>query len=332
MMKNTLQEKSPVLPMAGDTEPKPIICLMGPTASGKTLLAMEMVKHLPCDIISVDSAMVYRGMDIGTAKPDAEQLANAPHRLINIRDPADSYSVAQFCSDALTAIQEIHAQGRLPLLVGGTMMYFHSLQQGLATLPQADLALREQLDQECASQGLQAMYAKLDAIDPNTAQRVSCQDWRRIQRALEVYYLTGQTMTQLFTAHPQPPFPYSVLNIVISPTDRQILRDRIAARFLHMLQQGFIAEVEGLFQRQDLNAGMPALQAAGYKQIWQYLQGKMSEADMQRTAITASCQLAKRQLTWLRHWEDVRWLESDAVLELLPQVLSLILDEKCLFS
>lgn len=293
---------------------------MGPTASGKTLLAMEMVKHFPCDIISVDSAMVYRGMDIGTAKPSAQQLASAPHRLIDIRDPGDAYSVGQFCSDALAAIEEIHAQGRIPLLVGGTMMYFHGLQQGLAALPPADLDLREQLDQECENLGLSALYAKLKNLDPETAQRVSAQDWRRIQRALEVYYLSGKTLTQLIAERPQQALPYSVLNMVISPTDRQILRDRIASRFLQMLDQGFVEEVERLFQRGDLIAETPALQAAGYKQIWQYLEGKISEADMQRSAITASCQLAKRQLTWLRHWEDVEWFESDSPLELLPSI------------
>lgn len=286
---------------------------MGPTASGKTALAIEMVKKLPCDIISVDSAMVYRGMDIGTAKPNAEQLACAPHRLIDIRDPADTYSVAQFCEDALKAVEEIHAQARVPLLVGGTMMYFHSLQQGLARLPAADGGLREQLDQECADIGLQAMYAKLEAIDPDTARRVGCQDWRRIQRALEVYYLTGETLTQLLAKRAQAPLPYTVLNIVVAPSDRQILRERIAERFMKMLEQGLIAEVEALFERKDLNAHTPALQAAGYKQIWQYLAGIINIEEMQAAAITASCQLAKRQLTWLRHWPDVHWFESEAI-------------------
>lgn len=298
---------------------------MGPTASGKTLLAMEMLKHFPCDIISVDSAMVYRGMDIGTAKPSAEQLASAPHRLIDIRDPADTYSVGQFCSDALAAIEAIHAQSRIPLLVGGTMMYFHSLQQGLAVLPEADVSIREQLDQECESLGLQAMHAKLAVIDLETAQRLSSQDWRRIQRALEVYYLSGKTMTQLIAERANQPLPYGILNIVISPTMRQILRDRVTARFLQMLEQGFIQEVEVLFQRGDLTAQTPALQAAGYKQIWQYLEGKITEVEMQARAITASCQLAKRQLTWLRHWENVHWFESDSPLELLPNI------KKCLF-
>jgi len=199
-------------------------------------------------------------------------------------------------------------------------MYFHSLQQGLAILPQADLGLREQLDQECENLGLSAMYTRLKGLDPETAQRVSSQDWRRIQRALEVYYVSGKTLTELITERSQQPLPYSVLNIVISPTERQILRDRIAARFLQMLDQGFIEEVETLFQRGDLTAETPALQAAGYKQIWQYLEGKGTEAEMQAKVITASCQLAKRQLTWLRHWENVHWFESDSPLELLPSI------------
>ena len=305
-----------------------IICLMGPTASGKTAFAMEMIKHLPCDIISVDSAMVYHGMDIGTAKPTKEELISAPHYLVDIRDPADSYSVAQFYSDSLELIQKIHKQGRIPLLVGGTMMYFHSLQEGLAVLPASDENIRGQLDQECQSLGLEQMYARLKSVDSQSALRVSPQDWRRIQRALEVYYITGKTLTELIAQQTKEAsaFPYSALNLAILPINRQLLRDKISERFLSMLDQGFIQEVEILFERKDkdLGASTPALQAAGYKQIWQYLQGNISKEDAQNLSITASCQLAKRQLTWLRHWKDIHYLASDSVLELLPKVLALI--------
>jgi tRNA dimethylallyltransferase len=290
--------------------PPIIICLMGPTASGKTQLAFEVCDRLACDIISVDSAMVYRGMDIGTAKPSAEELAQYPHRLIDIADPADAYSAGQFRIDALREIENTLSAGRIPLLVGGTMLYFRALQQGLSPLPKADLRLRQQLAAEAAALGWHALHHRLNKIDPITAQRIQPNDGQRIQRALEVYELTGMSLTDFCRQNTSLQSPFSILNIALIPRDRELLHQRIASRFTKMLQQGLIAEVEALHQRRDLSPGLPALRAVGYRQVWQYLEGKLNAEEMQEESIIATRQLAKRQLTWLRSWPNVHNFDS----------------------
>lgn len=290
--------------MSESTLQGPIICLMGPTASGKTALAVELVQHLPCEIISVDSAMVYRGMDIGTAKPTADILAIAPHRLLDIRDPADSYSAGQFCADAKREIDAIFALKKIPLLVGGTMLYFHALQNGLATLPPADPAVRAKILQTAEIQGWTALHQQLQKIDPIAAQRIHPNDPQRLQRALEVHAITGKTLTELCSNNADHLFGTNIINIALLPDDRLQLQVQIAARFQTMLQQGLLDEVQALYQRGDLVADLPAIRAVGYRQVWDYLDGKLSYAEMQERAIIATRQLAKRQLTWLRNWEE----------------------------
>ncbi len=290
----------------------PIICLMGPTASGKTQLAVELVQHFPFAIISVDSAMVYRGMDIGTAKPDAEILKKAPHRLLDIRDPADAYSAAQFRTDALREIKNIFAENKIPLLVGGTMLYFRALQQGLSDLPSADAALRKKLLAEAEQQGWAAMHARLAAVDSVAAQRIHPNDRQRIQRALEVYELTGKNLTTWQQASGDALAEHPILNLAIAPQDRSILHERIALRFEQMLQAGLVGEVEKLMARGDLDVNTPAMRSVGYRQVWEYLQGKLTYDEMRERGIIATRQLAKRQLTWLRSWPDVVWFDSEA--------------------
>lgn len=289
---------------------KQIICLMGPTAAGKTPLAIELVQQLPCDIISVDSAMVYRGMDIGTAKPDAETLKVAPHRLIDIRDPLDAYSAGQFREDALQEIDAILAKDRIPLLVGGTMLYFRVLQQGIANLPRADAALRATLEERAAKEGLESLHQELAKIDSKAALRIHPNDSQRIQRALEVYQLSGRTITEWQETETNPLQQYSLLNLAIAPNERAVLHQRIEQRFDLMLKEGFIEEVEQLYHRGDLSADLPSIRSVGYRQVWEYLAGQVSRDEMREKAIAATRQLAKRQLTWLRSWPDVHWLES----------------------
>lgn len=290
----------------------PAIFLMGPTASGKTDLAIALLEELPCDIISVDSAMVYRGMDIGTAKPDAATLARAPHRLIDILDPVESYSAAQFRIDALREMAEITARGRVPLLVGGTMLYFRALQQGLSDLPSAQPEVRARLDAEAREQGWLHMHQRLAAVDPAAAQRIHPNDPQRIQRALEVYELTGRSMTELCLAEQGAaiPLPYRLLKIAVAPQERSVLHGRIESRFRTMLDNGILAEVERLYGRGDLHTGLPSMRAVGYRQIWDYLAGQVNYAEMVENAITASRQLAKRQLTWLRGQPDAVWFDG----------------------
>ncbi len=289
-----------------------IICLMGPTAAGKTPLAMELVQNLPCDIVSVDSAMVYRGMDIGTAKPNAQELVLAPHRLIDIRDPKEAYSAGQFREDALKEIDSILLANRIPLLVGGTMMYFKILQQGIADLPRADVTLRTELEDRAAKLGWEALHAELALVDPGAANRIHPNDSQRIQRALEVYLLSGRCLTDWQQAETNPLEKYNILNIAIAPIDRAILHQRIAERFKMMVAQGFIEEVEHLFHRDDLSINLPSIRSVGYRQVWAYLAGDITKDEMQDKAIAATRQLAKRQLTWLRSWPDVHWLDSQA--------------------
>jgi len=290
----------------------PAIFLMGPTASGKTDLAVALIEELPCDIISVDSAMIYRGMDIGTAKPDAATLARAPHRLIDILDPAQNYSAAQFRADALREMAEITARGRVPLLVGGTMLYFRALQKGLSDLPSAQPEVRARLDAEAREHGWQHMHQRLAAVDPVAAQRIHPNDPQRIQRALEVYELTGRSMTELCLAEQGAaiPLPYRLLKIAVAPQERAVLHGRIDTRFRTMLDKGFLAEVERLYDRGDLHTGLPSMRAVGYRQVWAYLAGQVNYAEMVENAITASRQLAKRQLTWLRGQPDAVWFDS----------------------
>ncbi len=282
---------------------------MGPTAAGKTDLALELVRHLPCDIISVDSAMIYRGMDIGTAKPSATQLAAAPHRLIDILDPAQAYSAAQFRQDALREMGQVTHAGRIPLLVGGTMLYFRALQYGLSDLPAADDTVRAQLEDEMQRNGLAGLHARLAQVDPRAAARIHPHDTQRIQRALEVYDVGGVSLSDLVdtpqsNASDARLFPYRVVKIAIVPEDRAGLHHRIETRFKAMLAQGFVAEVERLRGRGDLHAGLPALRAVGYRQVWGYLHGEMGYDEMVERGIFATRQFAKRQLTWLRSTQD----------------------------
>jgi tRNA dimethylallyltransferase len=283
-----------------DTLP-PAIFLMGPTATGKTELAIELCKELPCDIVSVDSVMVYRGLDIGSAKPDMATLAAAPHRLIDICDPAEPFSAAQFRRRALEEINEIIARGRIPLLVGGTMLYFRALEQGLSVLPSSDPALREKLESELNEHGLAHLHARLAAVDAEAAARIHVNDPQRTLRALEVFELSGKPMSVLLAREINNDLPCRPLKVVLTPVERSLLHQRIEQRFQQMLEQGLVAEVEGLFQRDDLHADLPAMRAVGYRQVWEHLEGQWSYDAMIERGVIATRQLAKRQLTWLKH-------------------------------
>lgn len=295
------------------TKPK-VICLMGPTASGKTGLACELVQTFALDIVSVDSAMVYREMDIGTAKPDAQTLARAPHRLIDIRDPADIYSAADFCEDATREINTIVAAGKTPLLTGGTMLYFRALQQGLSALPAASPEVRDAIATEAEKFGWAALHAKLKTIDPASAARIHPNDPQRLQRALEVCYLTGKPLSNLRGLQAESPFEF--INIGIIPPNRALLHENIKKRFDQMLSLGFINEVRRLKTRGDLNVNLPSMRCVGYRQVWQYLDGELCFAEMQERAIIATRQLAKRQLTWLRSWPSLNVLLAADVEEI----------------
>lgn len=277
-----------------------VIFIMGPTASGKTDLAVECVRQLPAELISVDSALVYRQMDIGTAKPDAGLLHEAPHRLIDIIDPAEAYSAARFRADALAAMADIVAAGRVPVLVGGTMLYFRALQQGLSELPSAAPDIRRAIEAEAQQQGWQHMHEQLARVDAAAAARIHPNDPQRIQRALEVYRATGQTLTEFWHQQQARQLPYDVIKIALVPADRDVLRQRIAERFQHMLELGFVDEVRALRARGDLNPDMPSMRCVGYRQVWEYLDGKTDYNAMVEKAVIATRQLAKRQMTWLR--------------------------------
>jgi len=297
-----------------------VICLMGPTASGKSSLAVELTKQFPIELISVDSALVYKGMDIGTAKPDAETLKNIPHRLINICEPNQAYSAGQFRDDAIREIEDILSHQKIPLLVGGTMLYFNALQKGLADLPQADEAVRKKINDEIKQQGLDAAYQRLKEIDPESAKQIKPTDPQRIQRALELYEITGKTRTELWQSQQQKKSPYNFINIAIAPKDRSILHQRIEKRFHEMLKNGFIEEVKHLKEQGTLNPDMPSMRAVGYRQIWQYLDDELTKEEMIEKAIVATRQLAKRQLTWLRGWENINWFDSEDA-ELLNKII-----------
>jgi tRNA dimethylallyltransferase len=276
---------------------------MGPTASGKTALAVSLVERFPLEIISVDSALVYRGMDIGTAKPDAATLARAPHHLLNIRDPEATYSAAAFRDDALRLMADITARGRVPLLVGGTMLYFRALLMGLDDLPRADVAVRKQLETEAAARGWPALHAELAQVDPATAARLAPNDSQRIGRALEIFRLTGTPMSVLLD-RAQTELPYRVLQLALIPSDRAVLHQRIAARFDAMLAEGLLDELEILRRNPALTPDLPAMRAVGYRQAWAFLDGDIDLMALREQGIAATRQLAKRQLTWLRSWPE----------------------------
>lgn len=287
------------------------VFLMGPTASGKTGLAVELCRQYPLEIISVDSALVYRGMDIGTAKPDKATLEEAPHRLIDIRDASESYSAADFRDDALREMRSITENGKVPLLVGGTMLYFRALEHGLSELPAADPVVRLKLEQRAADIGWAAMHEILRQKDPEAAARIHPNDPQRIQRALEVIEISGQSMTELQQASRGDGAGYRLLKIIISPEDRSVLHQRIEQRFDMMIKAGFMDEMKMLHGRSDLHADLPSMRAVGYRQAWEYLEGHCSFDQMREKAIAATRQLAKRQLTWLRReghavWYDLR--------------------------
>ena len=294
---------------------KPLaIFLMGPTASGKSALAMELVQRLPCDIISVDSALVYRGMDIGTAKPTAAELAVAPHRLIDLLDPTQAYSAADFCRDALREMAAISAAGRIPLLVGGTMLYYKALLEGLSPLPEADPQIRSHIEAEAQDVGWAALHQQLLQLDPVAGARIHPNDPQRLSRALEVFRITGKTLTEL-TQQQGSELPYRTLQYAIAPSDRAVLRQRIAERFDAMLAQGFEAEVRQLFDRGDLTPDLPSIRCVGYRQMWDYLAGVIDYEEMRYRGTVATNQLAKRQLTWLRGWSHpLTWLETGSQL------------------
>lgn len=300
----------------------PVICLMGPTASGKTALAMALCDALPCDIISVDSALIYRDMDIGTAKPTADELSKYPHRLINLRDASQSYSAADFCQDALIEIAKIRANNRIPLLVGGTMMYFKSLIEGISPLPAANNNIREQIEKEAMEKGWEALHAQLTQIDPVSAQRIHPNDPQRLTRALEVFRLTGNTLTQL-TETKGDKLEGNILQFAITPKERSTLHKRIALRFDQMIEQGFEQEVVALKKRADLHENLPSIRCVGYRQMWQYLNGECDHDEMVYRGVCATRQLAKRQLTWLRNWPDLQWLTTDDEINL-SQVLAAV--------
>ncbi|PJD95311.1 MAG: tRNA (adenosine(37)-N6)-dimethylallyltransferase MiaA [Legionella sp.] len=287
-----------------------VFCLMGPTASGKTALACDWVQRFPFEIVSVDSAMIYRGMDIGTAKPSAEELTKAPHHLIDLISPLESYSAAQFCTDAQQQCERIIATGKIPLLVGGTMMYFNALQQGLATLPEADALLRAQMEAEAALKGWHVLHARLAIVDPEAAARIHVHDTQRIQRALEVYALTGIPLS-IFLKEQKANAAYSFVNLALMPEPRQGLHQRIEKRFDLMLQQGFIEEVLHLQQQWALNPELPSMRCVGYRQVLEYLAGVYDRATLREKGIVATRQLAKRQLTWLRQWPSASYYNSE---------------------
>ncbi|MEY3721252.1 MAG: tRNA ((37)-N6)-dimethylallyltransferase MiaA [Pseudomonadota bacterium] len=278
------------------------VAIMGPTASGKTATALTIARQMPCEIISVDSALIYCGMDIGTAKPTKEELSEVPHHLIDILDPKDSYSVMQFRQDAIRLVGEIQSRGKLPLLVGGTMLYFKGLRDGLDDLPQADLALRAQLDREIARHGTPALHARLRELDPITADRLNPADTQRVQRALEIIALTGKPMSELLARGSKEVLPFELISFALEPSDRSALHQRIAYRFDGMLSStpGLLEEGAALRARGDLHPGLPSIRCVGYRQAWEYLDGKIDKTALREKGIAATRQLAKRQLTWLR--------------------------------
>lgn len=306
-----------------------VVCLMGPTCAGKTDVAIELTRHFPCEIVSVDSVMVYRGMDIGAAKPSREIRAVTPHKLIDICDPTEPYSAAQFSQDAKKEIDDILLREKIPLLVGGTMLYFKALQQGLAPLPHADENVRAALLAEANALGWNFLHQRLSKIDPVASARIHPNDKQRLQRALEVYELTGETLTQRHKRQKGEgrvgeSKRYQFINLCLAPLQRHVLHERIAKRFSLMLEEGLLEEVQALRDRGDLSLEMPAMRAVGYRQAWEYLLGDLNLTDLERKVVIATRQLAKRQLTWLRAWPELSWLDSlePYLLEQLKKILS----------
>ena len=300
---------------------------MGPTASGKTRLAFELCDRLNAEIISVDSALVYRGLDIGSAKPTAEELARYPHALVDIRDPAQPYTAAEFRRDALSAMQDISACGKLPLLVGGTMLYFKALIDGLVELPAIDPAIREDIEQQASVRGWPALHAELAACDPATAASLHPNHSQRIARALEVYRGTGRALSQWQAQQQEQALAYQLFQVAVAPVDRALLHQRIEQRLNAMFAGGFLDEVRKLFARGDLDRNLPAIRAVGYRQVWEYLNGEIDETTMQAKALAATRQLAKRQFTWLRKWPDLHWLLwKDAEENLTPALFEKLRD------
>ena len=288
----------------------PVILLMGPTASGKTALALALAERLPVEIVSVDSALVYRGLDIGSAKPDAQMRARVPHHLIDILDPAEPYSAARFAADARRLIGEIRARGRVPLLAGGTMLYFRALTRGLSELPSADPALRARLEAEAAAHGWPALHARLARLDPDSAARLHPNDQQRVQRALEIVETTGQPVGAFYAAHGEAgEGGERWCRLALNPPARSVLHARIAARFHEMMADGFLDEVRRLHARGDLHPDLPAIRAVGYRQLWAHLDGEYGLDEAVERGIAATRQFAKRQLTWLRSEPDLNWLD-----------------------
>ncbi|MDE1473180.1 tRNA (adenosine(37)-N6)-dimethylallyltransferase MiaA [Xenorhabdus bovienii] len=299
------------------------IFIMGPTASGKTALSIALRQHLPVELISVDSALIYRGMNIGTAKPTAAEQAQAPHRLVDILDPAEIYSAADFRRDALKEMADITVAGRIPLLAGGTMLYFKALLEGLSPLPSSNPDIRAQIEQQAAEHGWEALHRQLQEIDSVAAARIHPNDPQRLTRALEVFRISGKTLTAL-TETSGEILPYRVHQFAIAPASREILHQRIAARFEQMIKSGFEDEVKALYARSDLHTDLPSIRCVGYRQMWSYLSGEISHDEMVYRGICATRQLAKRQITWLRSWDNVTWLDSDQPEQALNTVMQVI--------
>ncbi|SET18857.1 tRNA (adenosine(37)-N6)-dimethylallyltransferase MiaA [Thalassotalea agarivorans] len=293
------------------TKLPPVVTIMGPTASGKTALAMQLYDQLPCEIVSVDSALVYKGMDIGTAKPTQEELAQYPHQLIDLIDPLESYSAAEFCKDALAQIARIRSQGKVPILVGGTMMYFKSLIDGISNLPEANAAVRAEIEQEAKDKGWPAMHELLASFDAESAERIHPNDPQRLTRAIEVFRVSGHTLSQLIQEKGDK-VDGDVLQFALIPNDRKVLHDRIELRFDQMIAQNFEQEVVKLKARGDLHLDLPSIRCVGYRQMWQYLDGEFDHEEMIFRGVCATRQLAKRQLTWLRSWPNVHTLKMEA--------------------
>lgn len=291
------------------SEKPSVIFLMGPTATGKTELAIYLYEKMNAEIISVDSAMVYQGLDIGTAKPSKEILEKIPHRLIDICDPKESYSAARFQQDAYSAIDDIHDQGKIPIFVGGTGLYFRSLEHGLDILPEADFSVRAEIEVEAEAKGWKYMHKKLSKIDSKSALRINRNDTQRIQRALEVYEITGNTLTELTSRSGRKSFPFPIKKIILSPHDRLELHKRIKKRFVTMLDIGLVEEVESFYRRGDLSLDLPSMRLVGYRQIWRYLDNQIGYEEMEEHSVIATRQLAKRQMTWFRAEKNGKWYD-----------------------
>jgi len=287
-----------------------VLCLMGQTAAGKSQLTMQLAGKMPIEIISADSACVYRGMDIGTAKPSKKDQQKVPHHLIDICDPIETFSAGQFCEKTKKLISEIDARGKIPVIVGGTMLYFHLLQNGMADLPGKDDAIRKKIAVEAEKNGWEFLHKKLKAIDPASSKRIHANDAQRIQRALEIYDITGKTLTELFESQRKEKKKFDFISIILASKDKETLNKRIEKRFDQMLENGFLDEVKKLYDRDDLNENLPSIRMVNYQEAWLYLAGKYDEKEMREKAIIATRQLAKHQMTWLKRWKNATWLNG----------------------